>query len=49
MDGLRSDALSGGCAGGPIKKLAGFQHRVHDDSEFARDGDCGALEADLFP
>jgi hypothetical protein len=24
-------ALSGGRAGGPIKELAGFQHRVHGD------------------
>lgn len=49
MDGLRSDAFSGCRAGGPIKKLAGFQHRMHDNGEFARNGDRSSLEADLFP
>ena len=39
----------GARAGGPIKALAGFQHRVHDDSEFACHGDRRPLEADLFP
>lgn len=42
-------AISGGRASGPIKRLAGFQHCVHDDSEFARHGDRCPLEAGLFP
>ena len=37
------------CAYGSIKALAGFQHRVHDESEFARHRDRGPLEADLLP
>src|SRR5215212_5072409 len=37
------------CAYGSIEALAGFQHRVHDDSEFARHRDRGPLEADLLP
>ena len=40
---------SGARASGPIKTFAGFQHRVHDDSEFARYGDRRPLEADLLP
>ena len=29
-----------------LERLAGFQHRVHDDGQLACDGDGGALEAD---
>ena len=42
-------ALSGGRAGGPIKELAGFQHRVHDSGELTRRGNGGSLEADPLP
>jgi hypothetical protein len=41
--------LSGGRAGGPIKELAGFQHRVHDNGELTRHGNGGSLEADPLP
>ena len=33
-------------AGGPVKELAGPQHRVHHDRELSGDGDGGTLEAD---
>ena len=37
-----------GHAGGPVKQLAGPQHRVHHDRELSGDGDGGTLEADPF-
>ena len=37
-----------GHAGGPVKELAGPQHRVHHDRELSGDGDGGTLEADPF-
>ena len=33
-------------AGGPVKELAGPQHRVHHDRELSGDCDGGTLEAD---
>ena len=35
-----------GHAGGPVKQLAGPQHRVHHDRELSGDCDGGSLEAD---
>ena len=37
-----------GHAGGPVKQLAGPQHRVHHDRELSGDCDGGTLEADPF-
>ncbi len=42
-------ALSCGGVGGPIKELACFQHRVHDNSEFPRHSNGCPLEADPLP
>lgn len=39
-------AVSGHGAGCPVEQLAGFQHRVHDDGQLARNGDGRTLEAD---
>ena len=37
--------LGGDSSSGSVEQLTRFEHRMHDDRELARDGDCRALDA----
>ncbi len=45
----RADLLSCRSGSRPLEGLARFQHRVHDDGQFAGHSDGRALETDGFP